>query len=97
MIWTLLPAKVEINNYTDLKSLETASDPNQEHKSIILIGSDFYWHFITAKVMKEGSGLVAIESKRQQNFCDEVGLHDKNRQLEDGTAEILRNREDRNS
>ena len=42
-ICTALPAKVEINNYPHLKSLEMASDPNQEHKPIdILIGSDFY-------------------------------------------------------
>ena len=59
-----LPAKVEINNYPHLKSLEMASDPNQEHKPIdILIGSDFYWQFMTGKIVKEGTGLVAIESK----------------------------------
>ena len=29
----------------------------------VLIGSDFYWHFVTGNVIRGETGLVAIESK----------------------------------
>ena len=63
-ICSTLLTKVDLNKYESLKSLQLASDPSHDNKPIdVLIGSDFYWHFVTGNVIGGETGLVVIESK----------------------------------
>lgn len=63
-ICSALPTKIDVDQCPNIKSLELASDPSQDNKPIdVLIGSDFYWHFVTGNVIRGEAGLVAIESK----------------------------------
>ena len=63
-ICSSLPVEVEVENYPHLKSLKLADDFDKENTGIdILIGSDYYWEFMTGNVIKGSSGPVAVESK----------------------------------
>ena len=72
-ICSTLPTKIDLDKYESLKSLQLVSDPSHDNKPIdVLIGSDFYWHFVTGNVIRKETGLVAIESKFGWNLSGAV-------------------------
>ena len=63
-ICSALPSKVDLTDCPAFESLDLASDASCDNKPIdILIGSDLYWEFVSGKVIRSNTGLVAIESK----------------------------------
>ena len=63
-ICSALPSKVDLTDCPEFESLDLASDTSCDNKPIdILIGSDLYWEFVSGKVIRSNTGLVAIESK----------------------------------
>ena len=63
-ICSALPSKVDLTDCPAFESLDLVSDASCDNKPIdILIGSDLYWEFVSGKVIRSNTGLVAIESK----------------------------------
>ena len=63
-ICSALPSKVDLKDCPAFESLDLASDASCDDKPIdILIGSDLCWEFVSGKVIRSNTGLVAIESK----------------------------------
>lgn len=63
VICSPLPAKV-FTNYAHLDGLELADEPCSSGCSIdLLIGSDYYWNFVTGETKRGDEGPVAVNSK----------------------------------
>lgn len=64
-ICSKLSSKIETSSYPHLQGLDLADDFEDPTNSTIdlLIGSDYYWEFITGNVIKGNSGPVAVKSK----------------------------------
>ena len=63
VICSPLPAKV-FTNYAHLDGLELADEPYSSGCSIdLLIGSDYYWNFVTGETKRGDEGPVAVKSK----------------------------------
>ena len=64
-ICSTLPVATALNEYAHLSGLELAdcSEGTNAGTIDVLIGSDFYWKFVTGKVQLGGFGPVAIYSK----------------------------------
>ena len=63
-ICSALPSKVDLTDCPAFESLDLASDASCHNKPIdIVIGSDLYWDFVSGKVIRSNTSLVAIESK----------------------------------
>lgn len=58
-----LPAKVN-TSYAHLDGLELADEPNSSGSSIeLLIGSEYYWNFVTGETKRGKEGPIAVNSK----------------------------------
>lgn len=104
-ICSKLPTSIEINRYPHLQSLQLADDFESQNGTIdILIGSDYYWDFVTGNVVKGDSGPVAVESKlgwilsgRAENYESNVDITNEESEVnlilqsEIGTNEIQDN------
>ena len=64
VICSSISLKVEIQRYDHLQCLELADDVHSENNDSrdILIGSDYYWQFVTGNIVKGEQGPVAVES-----------------------------------
>lgn len=63
VICSPLPGKVSVN-YLHLDGLELADEPFDAEGSIdILIGCDYYWHFVTGETRRGDEGPIAVNSK----------------------------------
>ena len=63
VICSPLPAKV-YTSYAHLDGLELADEPCSSGSSIdLLIGSDYYWNFVTGETKRGEEGPVAVNSK----------------------------------
>lgn len=63
VICSPLPGKVSVN-YPHLDGLELADEPFDAEGSIdILIGCDYYWHFVTGETRRGDEGPIAVNSK----------------------------------
>lgn len=80
-------SKVDVQRYDHLRFLELADDVDIENNDTIdiLIGSDYYWQFMTGNVVKGNNGPVAVESTLGWIISGVVG------QSKDQTNESLTN------
>ena len=63
VICSPLPAKV-YTSYAHLDGLELADEPSSSGSSIdLLIGSDYYWNFVTGETKRGEEGPIAANSK----------------------------------
>ena len=63
VICSPLPAKVS-TSYAHLDGLELADEPCSSGSSIdLLIGSDYYWNFVTGETKRSEEGPIAVNSK----------------------------------
>ena len=63
-ICTTLPSVVSTSDLPHLEGLELADDPNNPGDKIdVLIGSDFYWDFMSGDTIIGNKGPIAIKSK----------------------------------
>ena len=63
VICSPLPAKV-CTSYAHLDGLELADEPCSSGGSIdLLIGSDYYWNFVTGETKRGEEGPIAVNSK----------------------------------
>ena len=63
VICSPLPAKV-CTSYAHLDGLELADEPDSSGGSIdLLIGSDYYWNFVTEETKRGAEGPIAVNSK----------------------------------
>ena len=62
-ICSSLSISIDVQQYPHLRGLRLAEDFDQENSSVdILIGSDYYWTFMTGNIVRGERGPVAIES-----------------------------------
>jgi hypothetical protein len=59
-----LPAGIDIHNYPHLRELDLAdvSESNTHDSIDILVGSDYYWNFVTGEALRGDSGPTAVHS-----------------------------------
>ena len=64
VICSKVSSKIEVQRYDHLRFLEFADNVDGENNDTIdiLIGSDYYWNFVTGNVIKGKNGPVAVES-----------------------------------
>ena len=63
-ICSALPSKVDLSSCPIFAKLDLASDSGCDDQPIdVLVGSDLYWQFISGKVIRSETGLVAVQSK----------------------------------
>ena len=58
-----LPSHVDANNYPHLHALKLADCSNSEGSIDVLIGSDYYWDFVTSEIVRGDFGPTAVNSK----------------------------------
>ena len=58
-----LPSHVDTNNYPHLHALKLADYSNSEDSIDVLIGSDYYWDFVTSEIVRGDFGPTAVNSK----------------------------------
>ena len=58
-----LPSHVDANNYPHLHGLKLADYSNSEDSIDVLIGSDYYWDFVTSEIVRGDFGPTAVNSK----------------------------------
>ena len=54
-----LPSHVHANNYPHLHGLKLANYSNSEDSIDVLIGSDYYWHFVMSEIVRGDFGPTA--------------------------------------
>ena len=58
------PSAIRVSSYPHLQDLPLANECDEPRKEIdVLIGSNFYWNFVTGNVAKSSEGPVAVDSK----------------------------------
>ena len=63
-ICTPLPPILEVNQYPCLRELELADNFAETSDAIdLLVGSDYYWAFVTGEVIRTNGGPTAVSSK----------------------------------
>ena len=58
-----LPSRVDANNYPHLHGLKLADYSDSEDSIDFLIGSDYYWDFVTSEIVRGDFGPTAVNSK----------------------------------
>ena len=58
-----LPSRVDANNYPHLHGLKLADYSDSEDSIDVLIGSDYYWDFVTSEIVRGDFGPTAVNSK----------------------------------
>ena len=58
-----LPSRVDANNYPHLHGLKLADYSDSEDSIDVLIGSDYYWDFVTSETIRGDFGPTAVRSK----------------------------------
>ena len=58
-----LPSRVDANNYPHLHGLKLADYSDSEDSIDVLIGSDYYWDFVTSEIVRGDFGPTAANSK----------------------------------
>ena len=93
--------EIAVNSYDHLKNLKLAdkNPKNLDMKIDILIGSDFYWQFLTNDIVRGNGGPVAVRSAlgyvlsgpistTLSNFCGVVSTHSLKIAAEQSSAEF---------
>ena len=58
-----IPSRVDANNYPHLHGLKLADYSDSEDSIDVLIGSDYYWDFVTSEIVRGDFGPTAVNSK----------------------------------
>ena len=58
-----LPTKVDASSYPHLQGLQLADCSDSQDSINVLIGSDYYWDFVTNEIVRGDFGPTAINSK----------------------------------
>ena len=58
-----LPTKVDASSYPHLQGLQLADCSDSQDSTDVLIGSDYYWDFVTNEIVRGDFGPTAINSK----------------------------------
>ena len=59
----IIRSHVDANNYPHLHGLKLAHYSNSEDSIDVLIGSDYYWDFVTSEIVRGDFGPTAVNSK----------------------------------
>ena len=74
-----LPSAVSVSNYPHLQDLLLADECDKPKKEVdVLIGSNFYWSFVTGDVVKSSEGPVAVDSKLGWLLSGPINSHETN-------------------
>ena len=63
VICSPLNTSVEVSKYPHLQGLQLADSSKSQNSSDVLIGSDYYWDFVTGDTVHGEFGPTAINSK----------------------------------
>jgi len=63
VICSPLPSKINVADYVHLEGLDFADDFDNTESIDVLIGSDYYWDFVTGDSIKGEHGPTAVDSK----------------------------------
>lgn len=74
-----LPSAICVSSYPHLQDLPLADACDKPRKEVdVLIGSNFYWSFVTGDVVKSTDGPVAVDSKLRWLLSGPVDSHETN-------------------
>ena len=74
-----LPSAISVSNYPHLQDLLLADECDKPRTEVnVLIGSNFYWSFVTGDVVKSSKGPVAVDSKLGWLLSGPINSHETN-------------------